>query len=32
LQNLAMTFLKGHQLRLDVGFSDYPHFDNGITA
>jgi hypothetical protein len=27
LQNLALTFLKGHRLRIDVSSSDYPHFD-----
>jgi putative CocE/NonD family hydrolase len=31
LQNLAMTFLKGHQLRIDVSSSDYPHFDVNLN-
>ncbi len=31
LQNLAMTFLKGHQLRIDVSSSDYPRFDINLN-
>jgi hypothetical protein len=27
LQNLAMTFLKGHRIRIDVSSSDYPQYD-----
>lgn len=27
LQDLALTFLSGHKLRLDVCSADYPHFD-----
>jgi predicted acyl esterase len=27
LQNLGMTFLKGHRIRLDISSSDYPQFD-----
>jgi len=31
LQNLAMTFLPGHRLRIDVSSSDYPHFDINLN-
>jgi uncharacterized protein len=27
LQNLAMTFLKGHRLRIDIASSNYPQYD-----
>ena len=31
LQNLAMTFLQGHRLRIDISASDYPHFDINLN-
>lgn len=31
LQNLAVTFLKGHRLRIIVASSDYPHFDINLN-
>ncbi len=31
VQNLAMTFLKGHRLRIDVSSSIYPHFDINLN-
>ncbi len=31
LQNLAMTFLQGHRLRVDISSSDYPHFDLNLN-
>lgn len=31
LQHIAMTFLKGHQLRIVVSSSDYPHFDINLN-
>ncbi|MCG3121328.1 MAG: hypothetical protein ALAOOOJD_04372 [bacterium] len=31
LQNLAITFLPGHRLRLVISSSDYPHFDINLN-
>jgi len=31
LQNLAMTFLQSHRLRVDISSSDYPHFNLNLN-
>ena len=31
LQNLALTVLPGHRLRIDITSSDYPHFDINLN-
>lgn len=31
LQNLAMTFLSGHRLRIDISSAIYPHFDINLN-